>query len=310
MGLVQDLEALGHRDAVRRQVAPLGGLVDERRVVAQRLQQTPHAVLAIARAEQHRRDLVGAELVVQVAIDQRFLRRHILDQLLEQGVVELRQGFEHLAPRLALARQDLGRHLDQVGGAARLVAIGALAHEVDIADRLLAAVAGRPADRHLAQHQLARRDGLQRRQHVAHAAFGRVDLVDEEEVGDAVVLDVFHQRRERDHALGRRLADDDGGVAHGERRERIVLELDRARHVEEGPLVAEIVDRRDVDLGAHAALARLERTVADGGARAGRAAPADGSRGVEKALEQAGLAREIRPAQRHHAMRAAAWSAA
>ncbi len=216
MSLVQDLEAFGHRDAVRRQVAALGGLADERRVVTQCLQEAPHAVLAITRAKQHRRYLVGAELVVQVAIDQRFFRRDILDQLLEQGVVELRQGFEHLASCLGFARQDLGRHLDQVGGAARVVAIGALAHEIDIADRLLAAVAGRSADRYLAQHQLARRNRLQRRQRVAHAAFGRVDLVDEEEMRDAVVLDVFHERRERDHALGRRLAHDDGGVAHGE----------------------------------------------------------------------------------------------
>src|SRR5262249_47506170 len=91
--------------------------------------------------------------------------------------------------------------------------------------------------------------------------------------------------------------------------EGVILELDRARHVEEGPLVAEIVDRRDVELGAHAALARLRRAVADRGARARRSAPADGPRGVENALEQAGLAREIRPAQRHHTVRAAAWSA-
>src|SRR6185312_6266443 len=68
-------------------------------------------------------------------------------------------------------------------------------------------------------------------------------------------------------------------------------------------------DRGDVDLGAHAALARLGRAVADGGACARRAAPADGPRRKKEALEQAGLAREIRPAQRHHAVRAAAWSA-
>ena len=96
---------------------------------------------------------------------------------------------------------------------------------------------------------------------------------------------------------------------HRERRKGIVLEFDRARDIEEGPLVAEIVDRGDVDLGTHAALARLGGTVADRGACARRAAPADGPRGVEDALEQAGLAREIRPAQRHHAVRAAAWSA-
>ncbi len=164
-----------------------------------------------------------------------------------------------VAPRLGLARQDLGRHLDQVGRAAAPVAIGALAHEVDIAHRLLAAVGGGAADRHLAQHQLAPRHRLQRRQHVAHADLGGVDLVHEDDVRDAPVLDLFQERRQRHHALGRGLADEDGGIAHRERREGVVLELDRARHVEEGPLVAEIVDRGDVDLGAHAALARLRQ---------------------------------------------------
>ena len=124
-----------------------------------------------------------------------------------------------------------------------------------------------------------------------------------------MVFDEFQQRRQRHDALGRRLADQHRRVAHRERRKGIVLEFDRARDIEESPLVAEIVDRGDVDLGAHAALARFGGTVADRGACARRAAPADGPRGVEDALEQAGLAREIRPAQRHHAVRAAAWSA-
>src|SRR5206468_1211183 len=95
----------------------------------------------------------------------------------------------------------------------------------------------------------------------------------------------------------------------GERGKRVMLELDRAGHVEEATLIAEIVDRGDIELGAHAALARLRGAVADRGACARRAAPADGPRGEKDALEQAGLAREVRPAQRHHTMRAAAWSA-
>ena len=310
MRLVQDLEAFGHDDAVARQRAASRRDGRDRRIVAQRLQQPPHAVLAISRAQQYRRDLVGAELLVHVAVDQRLLRRHVLDELLEQDVVELREGLQHLAPGLGFARQDLGRHLDQVRGTARAIAIGALAHEIDVADAFLAAVAGRPADRHLAQHQLARRHGLQRRQHVAHARFGRIDLVDEEDVRDVALLDDFQERRQRRDPLGRRLAHHDRGVAHGEGREGVVLELDGARRVDEGPLVAQIVDGGDVELGAHRALARLDRAVAEGSARARRAAPADGSRGVEKTLEQAGLARKIRPAQRHHAMRAAACSAA
>ena len=89
MGLVQDLEALRHGHAIRGQRAALGGLRDEGRVVAQRFQEPAHAVLAVAGAQQHGRDLVGAELVVQVTVDQRLLGRDVLDQLLEQRVIEL-----------------------------------------------------------------------------------------------------------------------------------------------------------------------------------------------------------------------------
>ena len=126
---------------------------------------------------------------------------------------------------------------------------------------------------------------------------------------NVVVFDVFEERRQRHHALGRGLADHDRGVAGRQGGKGVVLELYRARRVEERPLVAEIIDGSDVQLGAHAALARLGRTVAYGGACARGPAPADGPRGVEEALEQGRLAREIRPAQRHHAMRAATWSA-
>src|SRR4030081_2974364 len=65
--------------------------------------------------------------------------------------------------------------------------IGALPHEIDRAHGLLAAVVGRAADRYLAQHELARRHALQRRQHVAHADLGGIDLVDEDDVRDVVV---------------------------------------------------------------------------------------------------------------------------
>ena len=310
MRLVQDLEALRHGRTVGDERPAFRGFGRKRRVVAQRLQQPAHAVLAVAGAQQHGHDLVGAELVMEVAVDQGFLRGDILDELLQQRIGELGKRFQEIAACFGLARQDFGRHLDQVGGATALVSIGALAHEFNVADRLLAAIVGRAADGNLAQHQLAVRHGLQGRQHVAYARFRRIDLVDEDDVRDVPVFDAFQQRRQGNDTLGRGLADHDRHVAHRQGREGIVLELDRTGNVEEGPLIAEIVDRGDVDLGAHAPLARFGCGIADGGARARRTAPADGPRGVENALEQAGLARQVRPAQRHHAIRAATWPAA
>ena len=99
---------------------------------------------------------------------------------------------------------------------------------------------------------------LQRRQHVAHTDLGGIDLVDEDDVGNVVVFDELQQRRQRPRRARARVR----RPARPRRSRRapqkgIVLELDRARNVEEGPLVAEIVDRGNVHLGAHAALARL-----------------------------------------------------
>src|SRR3546814_999820 len=80
-----------------------------------------------------------------------FRSRHlVLEQLLEQPIVEVGEGFQKLAARIGLAVLHLLGHLDEVGLAVEVVVPGTLADEVDEAGYLVIL-----ADRHLAQHQRA-----------------------------------------------------------------------------------------------------------------------------------------------------------
>ncbi len=116
----------------------------------------------------------------------------------------------------------------------------------------------------LAQHQRLGRGRLQHRHDVAHAGLGLVDLVDEQEMRDAAILELLEDELQRRHLLFVRLADDHGGVAGGERVGGVGLEFDRARTIEEGETVAEEIDGGDVELDAHAVMAGLLGGVAHG----------------------------------------------
>ena len=121
----------------------------------------------------------------------------------------------------------------------RAVDVGALGGEVDEAggDAVL-------PDGNLAQHQRLGARRLQHRDQLAHGDFGFVDLVEEQEVGDAAVLELLEDDLQRRDALGVGLADDDGRIARGERERALVLELDGAGAVDEGEVVAEETRRR------------------------------------------------------------------
>jgi hypothetical protein len=135
---------------------------------------------------------------------------------------------------------------------------GALEREVDEAggDAVL-------PDRDLAQHQRLGTRRLQDREDVAHLRFEIVDLVEEQEAGNAAIFELLEDQLQRRHALGVGLAHHHGGVAGGQHQRALMLELDRAGAVHEGEGVAEEGDVGDIDLGAHAVVARLGRGVAD-----------------------------------------------
>ena len=142
MGHVIGLEHLGHRIArLGHKAQPRRRGLGPRHLMAQRLQQAAHAIVALGGAEEDGDDEVGGQILAQLLIDLVLRGHRILEQLLQQLVVVVGERFQQLATGLLLARGDLLGHLDQLGGLARLVAIGALADEIDIAgDDLLPAL--------------------------------------------------------------------------------------------------------------------------------------------------------------------------
>ena len=160
------------------------------RLVAERLQEPAHAVLALGGTEEDGHEPVLLHGAREVLVDLGLVGDRVLEELLQERVVEIGECLEELLAALLLALLLVLRQGDQVRGAAGLVFVGALAHQIDVAGDGLPAV----ADGHLAQHERAGGDGLERFQHVAHAARRRVHLVDEHHVGDAVVVEELEER--------------------------------------------------------------------------------------------------------------------
>ena len=130
-------------------------------------------------------------------------------------------------------------------------------------------------------------------QQVAVADLGAVHLVDEDEVRKVEPVEILQQRGDGDHALDHRLDHDDGEVDADQRLARLVHELDRARAVEHGEVVAGMAEAGDADLGAHLPLAGLGAGVADGVAVRHPALAGDGAADEQQALEQGRLARAV-----------------
>ena len=135
-----------------------------------------------------------------------------------------------------------------------------------------------------------------------------IDLVEEQEAGNAAVLQLLHDQLQRRHALGVGLAHDDGGVAGGQRQRTFVLEFDRAGRVDEGEAVAEEGGVGNVELDAHAVVARFRGSVSNRVPVRHLALARDGAGANEDGFEQGGLAGEIGPNQCDAAGAAAGWA--
>ena len=244
--------------------------------------RTPFDVLR--RAQQHLDHIAGRQVLAQVAIDFVGAGLDVFQHLFQQRIVMVRQRLHQLAQRLLLVVLHLRRNLHQLRRLALAVAIGALADHIDIAVHRLAI-----DDRHLPQHQRRLRIGLQRGQRIAHAAFQRVDLVDEQHMRHAKIGQQLQRRRHGERARRHRLAYHDSDIDHRQRGAHLMAELDRARAVQHRPGVAQVAAMADADLGGHRAVARI------GGSfhrRAGR---------FQHGLEQRGLAAAVGTHQRHRA---------
>src|SRR5262249_15323988 len=163
----------------------LGGFRDAWRFVPQRFHEAQHTVRTRRATEQHGANEAFAQLFGEVVKDLVARRLDVLEQLLHELVVVIRERLEHgkargLLPveRVALERHDFGTRI-------LLVDIGAFEGEVDeAADE----IAGKGRD--LPQQKLAARRRLQQRQRVVNGGIGLVDLVEEQKTRDILLFEL------------------------------------------------------------------------------------------------------------------------
>ena len=234
----------------------------------------------LRRAEQHRADEPPAQVVGQIVENLVARRRHIRQELLHQLIVVVGELLQHMEARLLLALQHARRKLHDLRRRLRAVNVGALGSEID--------EAGRDAvlpDRDLAQHE---RFGARRLQHgdqLAQRNLGGVDLVQEEEMRNAAVLELLQDDLQRRDALRVRLAHDDGRVARGQRKRAFMLEFDGAGGVDESEGVTEESHVGAVEGDAHAVVASLGARVTDGRFVGDTAGPRDRTGAGEDGFE-------------------------
>ncbi len=254
------------------------------RIVPQCLPQPTHTTGILRRTKQHLDDRSRGKILAQIIVDFRSRGLHILQNLLQQHIISISQYLHQLVQRIQLIILYFGRNLHQFGRLPLAISIRPFAHHIDVAaDRL-------PIDdRHLAQHQRRSREPLKRAKCIAHTAFQRVDLVDKQHVRNALVRQQLEQRRHRQHASRRRLANHHGKIDHGECATGFIGELDRARAIQHRPRIAKIVAMPQSDLGGRRSVARVRRPL---DRRASR---------LHQRLEQRRLAAAVRPDQSHRA---------
>ncbi len=278
------LEDIAERVLGRGHAEPLGGLRDTGRLMAQRLQQPQHAVLAARAAEQHRTDQPFAQFAREIVEHGVARRLDVLEQLLHQRVVMIGELLQHREARFLLAVEIAAFELDDFGGLVLAIDEGALQREIDEALDQFAV-----PDRNLAQHQRDARGRLQRRQRLADALVGAVDLVEEQEARDFQLFQLAQDDLELRQLLLVGLADHDGRVDRGQRRAHVVGELHRTRTVDEGVAVAHEGGGGRRERDAHLVMAGLGAGIADGSSVVDGAGAGDGARARQYCFEKCGF---------------------
>ena len=225
----------------------------------QRLHQAEHAIGARGDADQDRADQPVAQLLGEIVEHLVARRRDVGEQLLHQLVVVIGERFQHGEARGLLALEILAGEIDHLGRGVLLVDMGALEREIDKAgdDVVL-------PDRNLAQEKWNARGRLQDLQRLAQTLVALVDLVEKQEMRNLPLFELAQDQLQLRNLLFIRLADHDRGIDRRQGRPHVVHEFDRARAIDEGIAVVHEGGGRDRYLHAHAVIARLGGTIADG----------------------------------------------
>src|SRR6185437_11846279 len=225
----------------------------------QRLHQAQHAVLAQRRAQQYRTDQPVVQFAGEIVEDRIAGRRDVVEQLLHQRIVVIGKLFQHREPGFLLAVEVAAFQGDDFGSLVFAVDKGALQRQVDEARDQIAA-----PDRNLPQHQRNSRSRLQRRERLADALVGAVDLVEKEKARDTEVLELAQDDLKLRQLAFVGLADHDGGIHRRDRGAHVVREFDRAGTIDEGIFVPHETGGGGGETDAHLVVARLGAGVADG----------------------------------------------
>ena len=200
---------------------------------------------------------------------------------------------KQLGSRLHFAVVDLAGDLDPLRRRAGPVRKRAFQRQIDEAGDLVAV-----ADRDLARDQRRYAHRLERGQHVADAPAGLVDAVDEDQVGNAKLVE--HPERGRGQRGAGRVGIDHDDREIGDRNAACAVggKTDRSGTIEQGEMLAEIVEMHRVEFGRSAARPCFGGRITDRVRARDRALAIDRSGGEQHRLGQAGLSRAGRSDQR------------
>ncbi len=169
---------------------------------------------------------------------------------------------EHLAALELLAVGEVGGDLLLLGFLAGPVIISPLQRDIDEAGDLLALAYRDPA-----RDQGRFRHRLQRLEQALDRAARLIDLVDEDHVRDAELLELAQRRLGEQSAVRIGIDHHQSEVGHRRAERAVGGEADRAGRVDQRIAVAHIVVMHQVELGRAAARARLGAGVADARSR-------------------------------------------
>ena len=257
------------------------GVGDARRLMPDRLEETADAVAVLGRADQHRTDQAGAHLDDEIGKDLLAFRLDILEELLHEAVVVVGELLEHGEAGFRLPRPGLVGHVDHFARRVLAVDEGALEREIDVAGDGSILI-----DRDVAEDEGSATRLLQRRQRIANAALGLVDLVEEQDARDVLVLERLQDDLQGGDLLLVGLGDDHGKIDRGQHALRLVGEFDRTGTVDEGDAVAHEVRLGDIHLDAHLMRTGFRRCIADGVPLGDGALAGDRSGACQDCLEQ------------------------
>ena len=238
----------------------------------QRLHQPQHAVFARRGTEQHRADQAFAQFAGEIVEHCVTRRLDVLQQQLHQRVVVVGELLQHREPRFLFAVEIAAVQRHDFGRLVFAVDEGALQREIDKTfDQLTL------PDRDLPQHQRHARGRLQRRQRLADALVGAVDLVQKQKTRNAVVLKLTQDDLQLRQLLLVRFADHDRGIDRGQRGAHVMREFDRAGTIDEGVAVAHEGGGGGGEAHAHLVAARFGAGIADGSSGLDAAGSPDGA---------------------------------